>query len=85
MEYGLKVSYLKPDFDLSLSWYRGYSHFSEYVYNPAQNSITPIQPAETAVGSDASFTVQNYVIRMETALHMLNSISGWIQRLVMWF
>jgi hypothetical protein len=70
MEYGIKASYLKNDYDCSFSFYRGYSHYAEYIYQASTNSVVPIHPGETAVGGDGSFTWSSYVIRFESALHM---------------
>ena len=69
-EFGVKISYLKSNYDFSLSAFRGYSHFPEYVLNPATLTVSPIYPAQTTVGADASFTANQYIIRFESALLM---------------
>lgn len=68
MEFGFKVSYLKSNYDFSFSYFQGYSRFSQYVYESAANRIAPINPRESAVGGDASFTFAEYVVRIESAL-----------------
>ena len=70
MEYGLKVAYLKSDFDLSFSLFHGFTSFPEYVFNSLTQTIVAINPAESAVGSDGSFTFKSYIVRWETALHL---------------
>jgi hypothetical protein len=69
-EFGGKLSYQKSDFDCSISAFSGYSAFPEYLVDRSNFSVKPINPAEKAVGGDASFTVGSYVIRLETALHL---------------
>ncbi len=69
-EIGGKISYLQSDFDLSLSAFRGYSRFPQYVLNAATLSVAPIYPAQTAVGADGSFTAGDHILRFETALLM---------------
>jgi hypothetical protein len=70
MEFGIKASYLKSNYDFSLSFYQGYAHMPEYIFNPRNSQIYPINPQETAVGGDGSFTYGDYIIRLETALHL---------------
>jgi len=67
IEFGGKLAYLKNDFDLSVSAFRGVNHFSQYIYNIPTNQITPINIQQTAVGGDASFTAGSSVFRIETA------------------
>jgi hypothetical protein len=69
-EFGGKISFQKPDFDFSISAFSGYTHFPQYIVDPATLSVRPITPAETAVGGDASFTLDAYIVRLESALHM---------------
>ncbi|NDG84058.1 MAG: hypothetical protein EBX52_03350 [Proteobacteria bacterium] len=69
-EIGGKISLLKPDFDVSLSAFRGYSHFPQYQLNPGTLAVSPIYPGQTAVGADASFTAKQYIFRFESALLM---------------
>ncbi len=68
MEYGLKIAYLKSNYDLSLSFFHGFSHMAEYVFDPAQGLIYAINPALNAVGGDLSFTLGDYIFRGESAL-----------------
>ena len=70
MEFGFKISYLKPEYDFSFSYFQGYTHFAEYEFDPALSRVAPINPKQTAIGGDASFTAGDYVIRLETALLM---------------
>jgi hypothetical protein len=70
MEFGFKISYLKSNYDFSFSYFQGYTQFAEYVYDPARNAISPVNPKQTAIGGDASFTLGDYVVRVETALLM---------------
>ena len=70
MEYGIKISYLGNAFDCSLSYYQGVSHFSEYVFIQSENRVVPINPKQSAVGGDASFTAGDYIFRLESALLM---------------
>ena len=69
-EIGGKISLLKPDFDVSLSAFRGYSHFPQYQLNPGTLTVSPVYPGQTAVGADASFTARQYIFRFESALLM---------------
>jgi hypothetical protein len=70
MEYGFKVSYLKPSYDFSLSYFHGFSQFPEYELQTATSQISPINPQVNAVGGDGSFTFGSYVFRFESALLM---------------
>jgi len=69
-EIGGKIAFQKSDFDFSLSAFSGYSHFPQYLVDPNTLAVRPFNPAETAVGGDASFTLDAYIIRLESALHM---------------
>jgi hypothetical protein len=69
-EVGGRISYLKSNFDLSLSAFRGYSHFPEYILNSSTLTVSPIYPAQTAIGADGSFTANQYILRFESALLM---------------
>jgi hypothetical protein len=70
METGLKLSYLGSAYDVSISAFRGRSHYAQYVFDPGVGGIRAVHPGETAVGGDASFTWDALVFRLETALHM---------------
>ena len=69
-EAGVKLAWQSATFDASISAFRGYSHFPQYVFNSTTLSVAPIRPLESAVGGDASFTLGNQIIRLETALLM---------------
>ncbi len=70
MEYGFKISYLQSNYDVSISAFHGFAHFPQYVFDFSRQSVDAVNPRETAVGSDASFTASDLIIRLETALHM---------------
>lgn len=70
MEFGIKIAYLKSDYDFSISAFRGFSQYPEYIFNPKTLSVAPINPKETAFGGDASFNWGTYIIRLESALHL---------------
>jgi len=68
MEYGGKVAYLQPKFDFSLSVFRGYAAMPHYEFDGSK--IFATNAAELAIGGDLSFTLDSYIIRFESALHM---------------
>jgi hypothetical protein len=70
MEFGFKVAYLKSNYDFSFSYFQGYTPFAEYVFDVAQNRVSPVNPKQKAIGGDASFTLGEYVVRIESALLM---------------
>ncbi len=70
MEYGVKVAYQKSNFDFSLSAFKGFSAYPEYIFNKTSFSIEAINAEETAVGGDCSFNFGESIIRLESALHM---------------
>jgi hypothetical protein len=69
-EAGVKLAWQSASFDSSISAFRGYSHFPQYVFNSDTLSVAPIRPLQSAVGGDASFTLGNQIIRLETAVLM---------------
>ena len=69
-EFGGRILFQKPDFDFSLSAFSGFTHFPQYIVDPGTLQVRPITPAETAVGGDASFNIDAFVVRLESALHM---------------
>ncbi len=69
-EFGVKLACLRNDFDFSISYFRGYNHFAEYVFDPNTSAVNPVNTRQTAVGGDASFTVSNFVFRAESAILM---------------
>ncbi len=70
MDYGLKFSYLRSNYDFSVSAFRGGMQYPEYILNRYNLQIYPINPKETAFGADGSFTWDSYIVRLETALHL---------------
>ena len=76
MEYGFKLSYLKSDYDFSISAFKGFSQYPEYIFNPRTLAVSPINPAERAFGADASFTTGAYIVRLESAVHILDNGSS---------
>ena len=70
MEYGLKIAFQKSNYDLSISAFKGFSAYPEYILNRATFSIDAINAEEYAVGGDASFNLTDSILRFETALHM---------------
>ncbi len=73
VEYGAKLSYLKTDYDFSISAFRGVNHFAQYVYDIQKNLIAPQNIQQTAIGGDASFTSGSVVFRAETAYFVPDS------------
>ncbi|NDF15037.1 hypothetical protein EB061_06905 [bacterium] len=69
IEVGGRISLLRASYDVSISVFSGFAHSPQYSVDSTL-SVRPFHAPETAVGGDASFTVESLVFRMETALHM---------------
>jgi hypothetical protein len=70
MEYGIRLSFQKSNFDFSISAFKGFAAIPEFVFNPASGAVDSINAPEKAFGADASLTLGDYIIRFESAVHL---------------
>jgi hypothetical protein len=70
MEGGVKIAFQKSNYDLSVSAFRGVVATPQFVYNQLTGTIDATNFEESAFGGDASFTVDDFVVRFETAVHL---------------
>ena len=56
--------------DLSFSVFHGFAQYPEYVFNLGSQAVDAINPEESALGADASFTLTDFIVRLESAVHM---------------
>ena len=70
MEYGIKLSFQKSNFDFSISAFKGFAAIPQFVFNSQTGAIDSVNFAEKAFGGDASLTLGDYIIRFESAVHL---------------
>ena len=70
-EWALKVAYLAPAFDFSISGFSGRNHFGQMVWDGSK--ITTRFEREKALGADFSVTFDDFVFRGETAYFFYES------------
>jgi len=68
LQFATKISYFAPQFDFSLSYFRG--SVAMPYFDWTGSAVVAKHAIESAVGGDASFTYDTYVFRFESALHM---------------
>lgn len=68
-EWALKTAYIKENWDVSISAFRGRDRFTELVFVPQKLLIEQQNPRVVSLGMDASLGLQNWILRFESAYH----------------
>jgi hypothetical protein len=70
-EWALKLAYLAPAYDFSVSGFSGRNHFGQFVWDGSR--VAMVFEKEKALGADFSITFNDFILRGESAYFFYDS------------